>query len=244
MDLPSETGLFAPLRFRSTEPEWLDDLSIRGPELEESLRDLELSNRFLGGHRALLKSLERALPWLPQRRLRLVDIGCGRGDGLRAIARWSARRNIPLELIGLDANAAVIDEARKQTKKYPNIRYVAGDAFGDALRELAPDVVTASLLFHHFSTEALAEQLPVLLKHSRVVVMADLHRHPVAHAGFRAITKLLRACAMTRHDGAVSIRRAFTREDLEHLIAPLQLHHWSVQWSFAFRYGVLLVRDP
>jgi 2-polyprenyl-3-methyl-5-hydroxy-6-metoxy-1,4-benzoquinol methylase len=244
MALLSDTSLFAPLPSRSTEREWLDDLEIRGPELEAGLHELELSNRYLGGHRALLQCLQRALPWLPQRRLRLVDVGCGRGDGLRAIARWGRRNNIPLELVGLDANGAAIDEARKHSKDFSDIRYVEGDAFGSALGELLPDVVTASLLLHHFTTPSLASHLPQLLQHAPVLVIADLHRHPLAHAGFRALTKVLGACPMTRHDGAVSIRRAFTRNDLLELIAPLDLRHWSIHWSFAFRYEVLLVRNP
>lgn len=244
MDLRSDVvSTFARLPFRSTETEWLDDLSLDGPELEESLRDLELFNRYLGGHRALLRCLQRALAWLPKRRLRLVDIGCGRGDGLRAIARWGAKSGLALDLIGVDANEATLHEARKQSRAYPEIRYVAGDAFGNTLAALQPDVVTASLIFHHFSTTELAEQLPRLLEHTPVLVIADLHRHRLAHASFRALTRLLRACPMTRHDGAVSIRRAFTRHELQDLIAPLDLRHWSIHWSFAFRYEVLLVRN-
>jgi SAM-dependent methyltransferase len=242
MDRPSNrVSLFAPLHARSSETEWLDDLDIQGPELEESLRDLEFFNQYLGGHRALLRCLTRALPWLPKRRLRLVDIGCGRGDGLRVIARWSAKHHIPLELIGLDANAATLDEARKQSREFPEIQYIAGDAFGATLRDLAPDVVTASLLLHHFTTPALAERLPQVLRHTRALVIADLHRHVLAHASFRGLTKVLRSCAMTRHDGAVSVRRGFTRADLQSLIAPLPLRHGSIHWSFAFRYEVLLV---
>lgn len=238
-----DVGLFAALPSRSTEPEWLDDLNISGPQLEESLRDLELFNRYLGGHRALLRGVERALPWLPQRRLRLVDIGCGRGDGLRALSRWSRKKGVALDLVGLDANGATIEQARKQSHDFPEIRYVTGDAFGADLQRLQPDLVTASLIFHHFSTATLAERLPRLLEHAPAIVVADLHRHRVAHASFRALTKVLRNCPMTRHDGAVSIRRAFTREELTELIAPLDLRHWSIHWSFAFRYELLLVRN-
>lgn len=236
------SGLFARLSTRSSEREWLDDLNISGPQLQAGLRELELSNRYLGGHRALLRCLQRARPWLPARRLRLVDIGCGRGDGLRAIARWGQRNGVELELVGLDANEATIREAREHSRDRREIRYVAGDAFGAALRDLEPDVVTASLIFHHFTTVEIAEFLPYLMTQTPILVVSDLHRHPVAHAGFRALTKVLGASPMTRHDGAVSIRRAFTRDDWAQLIAPLHLRHASIHWSFAFRYEVLLVR--
>src|SRR5690606_4444126 len=144
-----------------------------GPEPEEGLRALELFNRYLGGHRALLRCLQRALVWLPKQRLRLVDIGCGRGDGLRAIARWGARNGYAFDLVGLDANEAALQQARKQSGDCPEIRYVAGDAFVTTLAELQPAIVTASLIFHHFSTAELAEPLPRLLAHTPVLVSAD-----------------------------------------------------------------------
>lgn len=234
-------SLFDPLLVRSTEHEWLDDADVGGPVLHRNLRELESLNRLLGGHTSLIRGLRRALLWLPQRPLRVVDVGCGSGDGLRALSAWGRRSQVPLQLLGIDSNPEIISFARAQSADYGDVAYRQGDAFGDLLHSLRPDLVVASLFCHHFGSDVLAPWLARTVRYARAVVLSDLQRHPLAHAGFRALTRLTRASPMTRHDGAVSIRRGFTRSELEQLVEPLEVKHASIHWSFAFRYEVLLV---
>ncbi len=47
--------------------------------------------------------------------LRLLDVGYGDGDMLRRIARWSARRGIAAELVGIDLNPRSEAAARLHT---------------------------------------------------------------------------------------------------------------------------------
>jgi 2-polyprenyl-3-methyl-5-hydroxy-6-metoxy-1,4-benzoquinol methylase len=243
MAAPSDhVSPWASLPFRSSELEWLDDVHVDQALLRQNLAELELLNRLLGGHQSLLRGFQRALRFLPKRRLRVVDVGCGGGDGVRLLARWCAKRQLPVEFIGLDFNPTVIELAQAQSRSHANVRYVQGDAFGEVLDSLAPDLVTATLFCHHFPTASLGSHLAKLLAPSAALLISDLHRHPIAHAGFRALGRVARFCPMTRHDGAVSIRRGFKRRELEALIAPLGARHTSIRWAFAFRFEVLLVR--
>lgn len=229
------------LATRSTEPEQLDNSDFWGFELDHALRDLERFNRWLGGNRSIIRAVERAIPFCPQRRpLTVIDIGCGSGDGLRALARWGSQHSVPLHLIGLDANPAVIDIARRDSRYEPNISYVVGDAFGETLERVNPDIVVANQFFHHFTQSELEARLPELLRRTRVLVISDLHRSALAHAGFDIISRVLNASPLARHDGLVSIRRGFTRSDLERLVTRLRLRHQAIDWSF-FRYELLLV---
>lgn len=234
-------SLFDPLVERSTETEWLDDPAFVGPALYRNLRELETINRFLGGHASLVRCVRRALPWLNKRPLHVVDVGCGSGDGLRALSRWGRREGIALRLVGLDANPEVLDFARSQSTGYDDITYLHGDAFGDFFPAINSDLVVASLFCHHFGSHVLQEWLSKVLQTTRALAISDLHRHSLAHIGFRALSRLARASPMTKNDGAVSIRRGFTRPELEGMIAPLRVKHASINWSFAFRYEVLLV---
>lgn len=234
-------SLFDPLHTRSAEPEWLDDAAMAGPSLERNLLELEMLNRYLGGHASVLRCVRRALHWLPGGGLRLVDVGCGSGDALRTLADWARSRGRELELIGIDVNPAILDYARKRSRLYPSIRYQQVDAFADELAELQPDLILASLFCHHFNSEQLTQWLSHAVRAAPVVALSDLQRHPLPHVGFRALAALLRASPMTRHDGAVSIRRGFVRDDLQALISRLSLRHASIHRSLAFRYEVLLV---
>src|SRR5690606_6978375 len=145
----------------------------------------------------LLRGFRRALAWMPEGRLRVVDVGCGGGDGLRLLARWCAKRNLAVEFFGLDFNETVLDTARDLSRDCPNVRFVQGDAFDGTLQDLQPDIVTATLFCHHFPSTDLRSHLETMLYASRALVISDLHRHPVAHASFRLLGRVARLGAMT-----------------------------------------------
>jgi SAM-dependent methyltransferase len=82
--------------------------------------------------------------------LRVLELGCGRGDLLAALA--------PAEGVGVDFSPAMIEAARKQ---HPHLRFIVGDAHVD-LRELAPpfDVIVLSDLLHDaWDVQALLSEL-------------------------------------------------------------------------------------
>jgi SAM-dependent methyltransferase len=239
-------GCDVPSRFdwrtRSIEPERLDGPDFSGPELVRALRDIARFNRWLGGHRSLIRGVKYALTRLPQRPLTVVDIGCGSGDGLRALSRWSSVHGVAFELHGLDANPAVIEVARSLSLSFPNVRYHQGDAFGDALTALQPDIVIANQFLHHFSSLELASRIPQVLSQTKAFVVSDLHRHRLAHLGFDLLARLFGASPVALHDGKVSIRRGFTRAEFETLTAALDCKHFDLNWSFPFRFELVLLR--
>ncbi len=185
--------------------------------------------------------VKHAIACIPSRPLTVVDIGCGSGDGLRALARWGKASGVALELIGLDANPAVINVARDASQSEPQITYLVEDAFGPGLRTLHADIIVANQFLHHFTTEELHGRLPALIHSAQVLAISDLHRHAFAHAGFNLLARLLRAGPVALHDGKVSIRRGFTRRELEELTHPLATSHKSIDWRVPFRFEMVLV---
>jgi SAM-dependent methyltransferase len=240
--LSDTVSIWTSLSTRSSETEWLDEAAIDRDALDCNLRQLETLNRVLGGHQSLVRCFIRARRHLPTGRLRVVDVGCGSGDGLRVLSTFSRHHKLDVDLVGLDLNAEIIETARARSAGFPNIRYIQADAFGGTLEALSPDLTVATLFCHHFPSDALRTKVDQLFGASRALVISDLHRHPIAHAAFRGIGHLFHLSPMTRHDGAVSIRRGFTRRELEELVAPLGARHTSIRWAFAFRYEVLLAR--
>jgi len=86
----------------------------------------------------------------------VVDLGSGTGLSTRV---WSARAH---EVVGVDANAAMVERAREVTDA-PNVRYV--NAFGaeTGLAEGAADIVTCAQAFHWM------EPAPVLAEAARIL---------------------------------------------------------------------------
>jgi SAM-dependent methyltransferase len=72
--------------------------------------------------------------------IRLLDVGCGRSY-LTLLLAWCARNvwRHPLEIIGVDRNAGVIDEARRRTELAglsDHVRFEVGDAAASRARDI------------------------------------------------------------------------------------------------------------
>ena len=168
----------------------------------------------------------------------LVDIGFGHGDMLRAIADWARRRGKTVRLVGVDLNPRSAPVARAATDPELGIEYRTGDA--EAL-DLEPDFIISSLVAHHMIDAELVGFLRWMEATARRGwFINDLHRHPVAWAGFRLLAAILRWHPIVRHDGALSVRRAFVRADWDRLLmaAGLQEPPVTVRWHLPFRWAV------
>lgn len=204
------------------------------------LHDLARVNRWTFTAWPALAFLQRALGGA--RRFRLLDVGFGDGDILRAIARWADRRGIVAELVGVDLNEKSLAAARAATPPGLPIDYRVGDYRDQA----GPfDFIISSQVAHHM-TDA---ELPAFIRHMEAEARAgwlicDLHRHGFAHWGFPILARLLRVHRIVREDGQLSIARAFRREEWEAVLAEAGLPRDAVRIvrRFAFRLCVERVR--
>ena len=178
---------------------------------ERVLHDLARVNRWTFAARPSVAFLDRAVG--PTTRLRLLDVGFGDGDMLRAIDRWARRRGVDAELVGVDLNSKSVAAARAATPADPAIDYRAGD-YRD---EPGPfDVIISTQVAHHMTDEQLTAFLRHLEAHARSGwLVCDLQRHGVAHRVFPLLARLLRVHRIVREDGLLSIARALRRNEWE-----------------------------
>lgn len=222
---------------RATDPEWMDDAALPVERLAAVLRDLAQVN-------GLTRAAAPTLAWLagatrPGDRFSLLDVGCGHGDMLRRIARWARRTGRHATLTGVDQNPNAIPVARAATPAALAVRYHVVDAepVVDAM-PAPPDFLISSLVAHHMTDAALVAFLRWMdATARRGWFVNDLHRHPVACHGFRLLAAAMRWDPIVRHDGALSVRRAFTRADWAGLLhaAGLEAGAASVRWHLPFR---------
>ncbi|MFD2785026.1 methyltransferase domain-containing protein [Hymenobacter rubripertinctus] len=233
----------ADLRARSHQEELMDDLTLASEELRQNLDELETVNTWLGGYAPVLDALDRLRPHLPATRpLRLADLGSGGGDTLRRIARWARRRGVGVELVGVDANAFMLDYAAAKCAQYPEIRFQQADIFSPTFRQQPFDVLTASLFCHHFSDDQLTTMLAQWHQQAGVaVIINDLHRHWLAYHSIRWLTRLLGGSRLVRHDAPLSVARAFTRPELQRLLAAAGIGRYTLRWRWAFRWQVVIL---
>ncbi|MEM6628358.1 MAG: methyltransferase domain-containing protein [Bacteroidota bacterium] len=230
---------------RALEEEKMDDLDLQGPELAQALDELTLINRYLGGYTATIGGLKqmqkRGLIKKCSTPLRVLDAGCGGGDTLRKIALWARKEQIEVQLIGLDANAYTLSYAEKYSKEYPEISYIQGNIFSDTLDTIPFDILTLSLVLHHFPTETLLTYLPIWCDLAKKgVIINDLQRSVLPYLLYQLVTRLLGASPMVREDGSLSIRKGFTQKDWEKLLYFCPSSKREFRWRWAFRHQLVI----
>lgn len=205
---------------RQNTPERMDAPERESPALlKDDLRNLEVLNRLFGGRRVVRRRVGALLEELPPKTpLRVLDIGSGAGDLCRVLVDECRRRDHPVQLASLDAYAPIQAYARDACRaSYPEIRFLLGDAREVPLAERSVDLALCTLALHHFSeTDALAVLAELRRVSMRWCLVSDLCRSELAYAGVWLATRFS-PNAMTRYDGPVSVRRAFTTEELREL---------------------------
>lgn len=220
----------------------MDDLNLASDALRRNLDELETINTWLGGYGPVLQALDHLRPRFPAGRpLRLADLGSGGGDTLRHIARWARRRHVAVELVGIDANAFMIDYARNKARAYPEISFQQQDIFSPEFQRQPFDILTCSLFCHHFSDDNLVRLLAQWQAQAKVaVVINDLHRHPLAYYSIWLLTRLFRGSHLVQNDAPLSVARAFRRHDWQQLLRQAGLSAYSLRWRWAFRWQLIL----
>ena len=219
-------------------PERLDLHHGSLQEVRRSLHDIRRINTYLGG---MGLSVRGCLSLLQNvgREVILLDVGSGLGDVGTAIAQAAAREGKSVRVIGLDINARHLELARRE---YPQVLGVRGDAFRLPLGDASVDIVHSSLFLHHFRAREIQSLLREFSRVARVGwFMNDLERHTLPLWFFRTTWPIFARSPLTRFDGSASVRRAYTKSELQRIVreipnARVRAHvpfRLSVEWRRA-----------
>jgi ubiquinone/menaquinone biosynthesis C-methylase UbiE len=182
--------------------ELMDDPSRPDAEFDHAYRELKTINERLGGVRAV----ERFLPKGSD--LSVLDVASGGCDIGEALLSKDGRVR---RVVSVDINSRGLRRARQS---HP----VIADGLQLPFPNSSFDAVVCSLTFHHLSNNECVSVLREMWRvASATIIVNDLHRHPVAHASIRLLSRLFSTSVMVRHDGPVSVLRAFIPGELEEL---------------------------
>lgn len=228
---------------RAHEQEIMDDLGCSGKVVEQTLRELDFINRWLGGNAVTMGGFKELIKKqnLPPGTLSVADLGCGSGDLLCRLAEYGRSCGIKMQLTGIDANPHIIAYAKEHCKDYPEITFEVANVLSDRFSQQSFDVIIGTLFFHHFDDATLRTLLPQLVKQARIgVLINDIHRHAWSYHSIRLLTRIFSCSAMVRYDAPLSVRRAFTRADWTKLFNSTGLKTTQFQWKWAFRWKIAL----
>ena len=228
--------------YRSQEEEIMDDLDMSGDILIDSLDKIATINQWLGGNKLTLAAVDKLLMTTDINSvISIVDLGCGNGDMLRALADAARKTGRKYKLLGIDANQATIDYAIELSSDYDNIEYLKLNVLSEEFQAIDYDVSLCTLFLHHFEDKIAVDLLDSLHKKSQIgVIVNDLHRHSMAYFLFSFITLFVKN-RMMKEDGKLSIRKGFKRKDFENFSKVINAKS-DIKWKWAFRYQWIMYK--
>jgi hypothetical protein len=206
---PARASYLVPPRRDSQELLDMGEGSVQ--DVRENFADLRRINRYLGGNAALIRHLYPRLKSIDAPST-VVDVGTGSGDLIPLIGGWAARHQINLSLWGLDLSARNLAAAESPKP------LIQADALNVPFQKNRIDYYISSLLLHHLSPEEVKMMLARTFEAARRgIIMSDLRRGWLPLVAFKLSQPIFACSYLTRHDGAVSIRRAYTPAELTDL---------------------------
>lgn len=233
-------SLFLNTTYRSNDTEIMDDFSMKGDLLRDTLDKLGNINKWLGGNHVTLDGIKELLKAQPKdKTYTIIDLGCGHGDILRLVADFGRENNYAFKGIGIDANQDAIDYAAELSENYPELSFRNEDVFSETFQELDYDIVLTTLFLHHFKDDDIKKLLSAFSNKAALgIVVNDLQRSEIAYGLFKLLGLTI-SNDMIKQDGLTSILRAFKKEDLVKISKELNLKS-KIRWKWAFRYQWLI----
>ena len=186
--------------------------------LAANLRDFRRINRFTGGALLSLRAV-RSLGGAAT----ILDVGTGGADIPALLLADARRRGVALEVTAIDSRQEVLDAAvavRPGLARLEGLRFELADGRALPHPDAAFDIGHSSMVLHHLDADDAVAFLRELRRVSRLgIVVNDLARGRHFWIGAWLITHSIASSRYPRHDGPLSVRRAWTRDEMVQLLA-------------------------
>ena len=211
----SSNRLFPERSFDAAERELMDEDQPVSPALISDLQNLQRLNRWFGSYALIDYFLQR---WFrPGNQVFLLDLCTATADIPRYIVDWGRARAVAIRIDAVDFQASTLELAEAQCAPYPEIKLICADVMRFR-PERAYDYVFCSLALHHFNdADAVALLRRARMFARKAVLIADIERSDFSIIGIYLLTELVFRQRMTRHDGRLSMRRAFAAAEFRAL---------------------------
>lgn len=222
---------------RNTETEFMDDPGLHKDLLMDVFDDISRSNNYLGGTGITLQAVTHIIAAKPNIQYTILDVGCGDGSMLRALANYARKHQYKLRLIGMDMSSTAVAIAKERSADYDEISYLVQDVLNLGDVKISCDILLCTLTLHHFSNQ----QIPVFLKTfskitSDTIVINDLQRSRLAFYLFKVFSAIFIKTKIAKQDGLTSIQSGFTKEELKQFAKALPAFQHRIRRKWAFRY--------
>jgi ubiquinone/menaquinone biosynthesis C-methylase UbiE len=216
-----------------------------------NLRDLRRVNRWLGGATGSIRAIEALLAapgdGVATEPRSILDVGTGGADLPLAMLEHAAGTGRAWRVVGLDSRPEVLEAAAGADRRVtgtPGLNLHVGDGRALPFPDASFDVVHTSLVVHHLDPAEAASLVGEMVRVARHgIVLNDLVRGRPFYVGAWFLAHLLTTNRLTRHDGPLSVRRAYSRIELERFLEDAGLRVVTrVRGPFGHRWAIAAVR--
>jgi 2-polyprenyl-3-methyl-5-hydroxy-6-metoxy-1,4-benzoquinol methylase len=221
---------------RQVTAELMDAPDVDQAEHERALRALRRLNRLSGAVGMVAAPIYDLALRQGLLRLSILDVACGGGDVPVGVARQLNAAGIEASLLLTDRSLTALSTARHaaESTRLP-AHCVLGDA-PDGLPDETCDFVTNSLFLHHLERAQVVATLAAMARRARgALVVADLRRSRFGAVVAWVICRLVTRSPIVHFDGPVSVRAAWTPEELKAMAAEAGLKGAQVRRRWPWR---------
>jgi len=201
-------------------------------DLEDDLTNLGIINRWFGGTKNMLASLQRLVG--DEETFTVVDLATGYGDHPRNMVKWARNQGKRCQVVAVDNQMDTLLMAREASRDKPEVAFVQADIRKLPFKDGSTDFTFCCLALHHFSETDVVRVLKECRRVARRGMAAmDLARSRMAYIAVWLLTQFILRAKMTKHDARMSIRRAFTGQELKILAHQgdwTNYQHTSLPW--------------
>jgi 2-polyprenyl-3-methyl-5-hydroxy-6-metoxy-1,4-benzoquinol methylase len=219
--------------------ELMDDPALDEERHRQALRGLASINWWSRSAASLWPALESLIRTHPAP-LRVLDVACGAGDNVVALAKRAQRRGLLMSFSGCDVSSTALTMARQRAE----CRGVAVDFFKhDALAANFPgeyEVVLSSLFLHHLEEADALRLLQGMARAAKSLVLVnDLRRCRMGYWAAQVVPRLLTRSPIVHVDAPRSVEAAFTPEEGLYLAKRAGLQEACVQLVGPWRWQLI-----
>jgi SAM-dependent methyltransferase len=216
---------------RHRHPELMDDPALDPAEHRRALAGLARINAVSGSVDVLWPAIRQLVAEL-NRPVKVLDIATGAGDVPAELYRRAVRAGLPIEFAGSDISPVALEVASRAGSP---VRFFPLDAIKDRL-PTGFDVFTCSLFLHHLDSPDAVTLLRKLREaNPRLILVNDLERSRFNYAAVWAASRLFSRSRVVHADGPLSIRGAFTVNEMRAMAAAAGLTGARVRAKFPCR---------
>lgn len=228
---------------RSDKQEQLDNLSLQGEPLHKALKSLGWINKWFGNHRSTINSILYVYN-KEQKPLKIIDLGCGGGDLILAIAKELRKKKVQFSILGIDGNNSSLKYAGEKCAGFEEITFQQADILSPAFKPAPCDILITSHFIYHFPETELVRFINNKLTNvSTAFICSELERSRIAFFLFKLTGFLLPVSKLAKQDGQLAIKRSFTKKEWLSVLKQTNMESFRLRRVPLFRIQLIVLLD-